>query len=93
VTATGQLPPIARRIKAAVQKAFERKLEPRSLYLTPPDRDELLAALKAAGTWWEGEPEPDEVAGLSLRRVSGRGRSRVYCRHGIAVALPVQAPP
>ncbi len=88
-----RVPPIGRRIKAAVATAVKDGLEPKSIYLTPADRDELLAALKAAGAWCDGEPEPAELGGLALRRVGGRGSSKLYCRHGIGRAIPVRAPP
>lgn len=88
-----RLPPIALRIKAAIINAHKLGYTPRSLYLTPDDREALLLALNAAGTWQRGDPEPDEVVGLQLRRVSGRGRSRLYCRHGVSVTIPVRPPP
>jgi hypothetical protein len=90
---SGRLPPIARRIKAAVAAAIADGLVPKSVYLTPADRDELLAALREAGEWYPGEADPPFIDGLALRRVSGRGTSKVYCRHGIARALPARAPP
>jgi hypothetical protein len=90
---TPALPPIARRIKAAVAASIRDGLEPKTLYLTPDDREELLRELRKVGAWYPGDPEPEEIGGLQLRRLSGRGHSRVYCRHGIARQLPVQAPP
>lgn len=71
---------IERRIVEAVSRARRDGLEPKSVYLTPDD----LAALEDRGP-------VDQCGGLPIKRVSGRGRSRIYCRHGIARALRVKA--
>jgi hypothetical protein len=68
-------------IADAIASAKGEGLEPRSIYLTPADRVELTSAVGPV----------DQLDGLAIKPVSGRGRSRLYCKHGIARALP--APP
>lgn len=72
--------PIEARIAEAIADARREGLTPKSIYLTPADREELGA------TW-----PVDQVDGLPIKRVSGKGRSTVYCKHGIARQL--KAPP
>lgn len=64
------------RIADAISRARREGLEPKSLYLTPTDLAEL-----------GGSRSVDQVDGLPIKRVSGKGRSRVFCDHGIARRL------
>lgn len=86
-------PPIRRRIQAGIATAVADGLEPKSIYLTPDDREELLQSLRATGEWRRGQAEPEQLGGLPLKRVSDRGRSQIYCRHGVARAVPLRLPP
>lgn len=70
---------IERRIFAAIRDAAREGLVPKSLYLTPDDRAQLREAM---------DTEPGICAGLPVRGLSARGQSKIYCRHGIARALP-----
>jgi hypothetical protein len=67
-----RLTPIERAIVDAVRRAVEQGLEPRSIYLTGPDYRRLRRV---------------DVDGLPVRAVAGKGRSKLYCRHGIARAI------
>ncbi len=75
-----QMTSIERRIVASIARIKREGLEPKSIYLTPDDFEELTAARGPA----------DQVGGLVIKRISGKGRSRIYCRHGIdrAVIVP-----
>lgn len=69
---------IERRIIEAIRGATADGLVPKSLYLTPDDRAQLRDALGY---------EPETVADLAVRCVSGRGKSRLYCRRGITRSI------
>lgn len=72
------------RIVSAVRRAKRMGYEPRRLYLSPEDRDELAAA--------HGR-EVREVGGLEIRPAART--SRLFCKHGIDVSLrrPARRPP
>jgi hypothetical protein len=64
---------LERRILAAVRDAKAEGLEPKSVYLTPEDLEQL-----------DSSGALDQVGGLPVRRVGAKGKSTLYCRHGIA---------
>ena len=68
---------IERRIIRAIAGAKREGLEPKSLYLTPADLEEL-----------DSTGAVDQVGGLPLKRA--RSKSRLFCRHGIERAIPVE---
>lgn len=74
-----QMSLVERRILAAVREAKRQGLEPKSLYLSPDDREQLSEALGR---------EPEQVGALPVR-CSAR-RSQLYCRHGIERAIPAK---
>ena len=64
---------LERRIVATIAAAAQEGLEARAIYLTPGDRAEFGGATHAAD--------------VPVRDSKGRGRSMLYCRHGIARAI------
>lgn len=73
---------LERAIVATVARAKAANLEPKSLYLVPAD----FAEVERLG-------HADVIAGLAIKRSAGRGRSKLYCRHGISVALSARPLP
>jgi hypothetical protein len=65
-------------VEAAVAKAAERNLPPRAVYLTIED---------AAALGLRIHFDPPRVMGIEIRPVRGKGSSRLYTKHGLAIAL------
>jgi hypothetical protein len=65
---------IERRIVDAIARIKAEGMEPRAIYLTPDDRDQLGAGVTEAG-------------GLPIRPISGKGKSTVYTTRGLSRQL------
>ncbi|GGI82036.1 hypothetical protein GCM10007973_18100 [Polymorphobacter multimanifer] len=75
---------LVRNVEAAVSRARARKLVPKSVYLTAAD----AAAAEILPLPKRDPARPPHVMGLPIRPITGKGRSRLYCKHGIALSLP-----
>jgi hypothetical protein len=65
-------------VEAARDRAAERGLAPRAVYLTAEDAREIGLRL---------EYDPPRVLGIEIRPVKGKGSSRLYTKHGLAFGL------
>jgi hypothetical protein len=66
--------PLERTIVDAISRVKREGLEPTSIYLRPEEIEELGGA--------------GEIGGLPVKNITGKGRPRIYTRHGLARAIP-----
>jgi hypothetical protein len=70
---------LARAIIATVARMKADGLQPKTIYATPADFDEL-ASLGHAAT----------IGGLQVKRSAGKGPSKIYDRHGVTRSVTLK---